>query len=432
MDIDVILNAREARSLLIKKLLDETNHTLVVVKANTPGVEKNTEDAKFIIASIAAFIKYKFEYVEETFYESEDGDFYIFAFDSDGLSVKRDMIKVENRHTLGRLVDLDVYNKQAISRTDLGFTKRKCMICDELAHSCVRQRNHSMTEINEYINEQIKLYKESIKTVKLITESLKEEVTLHPKFGLVTSHSSGIHQDMNVSHFRKSASVLEPYFLERAMVSRLTIDYEVLFKRLRKIGLNAENHMFDETAGVNTHKGAIFVFGLIIGALFMDNSETFRIRLSNLSKYSFEDFELNPETSGLKLYKKHQVLGVRGEMFHGLRSIFDHALPFYESLQLSQDQRLLATLMKLMTVVEDTVQIQKTSLEEFKLLQQEVKRILDLEHFYTDEGHIAYQKLFDETQLKKISPGGCADLLAATIFFLKIKKESFHSLNLSI
>ena len=41
---------------------------------------------------------------------------------------------------------------------------------------------------------------------------------------------------------------------------------EETFPLLRKLGLEAEKTMFSVTDGVNTHKGAVYLFGILLGA----------------------------------------------------------------------------------------------------------------------------------------------------------------------
>lgn len=55
-------------------------------------------------------------------------------------------MKIEDTYPLGRFVDIDVYDsitKRSISRIELGNEERKCYLCDNKAHICVRSRTHS-------------------------------------------------------------------------------------------------------------------------------------------------------------------------------------------------------------------------------------------------------------------------------------------------
>ena len=57
---------------------------------------------------------------------------------ADGCQVKKLMIALEETK-IGRLYDIDVLEKEntKISRKDLGFPERKCLLCDNPACQCV-------------------------------------------------------------------------------------------------------------------------------------------------------------------------------------------------------------------------------------------------------------------------------------------------------
>ena len=102
---------------------------------------------------------------------------------------------------------------------------------------------------------------------KMAKQALLEEVYTAPKPGLVDPYSNGAHDDMDLALFEKSAACLESYFAEMA---RLGMEYwdeqELLFQKIRRVGIQAEKAMFQVTDGVNTHKGAIFTLGILAAA----------------------------------------------------------------------------------------------------------------------------------------------------------------------
>lgn len=103
---------------------------------------------------------------------------------------------------------------------------------------------------------------------KIAVASLKKEVSLAPKPGLVDKYDTGAHDDMDYALFLKSADALYDYFYQTAMLSyQSKKPLPKLFKSVRKLGLAAENEMLAATNGINTHKGAIFSFGLMISAI---------------------------------------------------------------------------------------------------------------------------------------------------------------------
>ncbi|MFA5558005.1 MAG: triphosphoribosyl-dephospho-CoA synthase, partial [Methanofastidiosum sp.] len=102
---------------------------------------------------------------------------------------------------------------------------------------------------------------------ELATRSILLEVSTHPKPGLVTPFSSGAHRDMDFTLFLKSTAVLSQGFKG---VSHFGYNYkgdiQKMLPPLRKLGLEVEKRMFEVTNGVNTQKGLIFLFYLILGA----------------------------------------------------------------------------------------------------------------------------------------------------------------------
>jgi holo-ACP synthase len=81
----------------------------------------------------------------------------------DPLEVKVRTVEIENSHPLGRLIDIDVFKPDgiALSRTELGLSQRKCYLCNDVAHNCVRSHKHSTEEIIEYIENKYINYKEN-------------------------------------------------------------------------------------------------------------------------------------------------------------------------------------------------------------------------------------------------------------------------------
>lgn len=80
-----------------------------------------------------------------------------------GRKVKAELVKLEERHALGRLWNLDVIdvNGDFISRARLGLPGRRCFICDNRAHECSRSKRHSLSELKESIRRRIEDYEQN-------------------------------------------------------------------------------------------------------------------------------------------------------------------------------------------------------------------------------------------------------------------------------
>jgi holo-ACP synthase CitX len=68
--------------------------------------------------------------------------------------------KIEDTHELGRLMDIDVLDADGIpvKRELVGSQPRKCLMCDNEARYCMRNRTHTPQELNAKIQEMIDAY----------------------------------------------------------------------------------------------------------------------------------------------------------------------------------------------------------------------------------------------------------------------------------
>jgi triphosphoribosyl-dephospho-CoA synthase len=92
--------------------------------------------------------------------------------------------------------------------------------------------------------------------------ALLAELETWPKPGLVSHVDSGSHTDMDASTFRASATAIAPFYDQLAVAGAAGSGMNTL----REIGMEAERAMMTATGAVNTHRGAIFGLGLICAA----------------------------------------------------------------------------------------------------------------------------------------------------------------------
>ena len=99
----------------------------------------------------------------------------------------------------------------------------------------------------------------------LATRALKAELNTTPKPGLVDTHDSGAHRDMDHALMMCSIRAMHPYFVRLA-----TLGYDSpelpAHDDIVRIGIETEKAMFKSTGGVNTYKGALFSMGLALTA----------------------------------------------------------------------------------------------------------------------------------------------------------------------
>ncbi|MEG0730377.1 MAG: triphosphoribosyl-dephospho-CoA synthase CitG, partial [Cetobacterium sp.] len=379
--------------------------------------------------------------------QSLEGKTYLFNIDIDSSELKKIAMEIEESHPLGRCVDIDIFNEESklLSRTDFGFSKRKCFICDELAFVCGRSFTHSHEEIklnirNRYEN-YIKIKNKQEQYCDLLADfALKGiilEVSSSPSFGLVSPLTQGSHSDMNFFTFLNSSFAIKPFLKEMSLVGYSSLSIDTIFKKIRIIGISAEENMFSATKGINTHKGMIFLMGISLASVSKAIYENLPFNaiadiISEMCKDILKDFEAleNKEnlTHGEKLYLNYGITGIRGEVKEGLKNIFTGSLNILEnSLKKDSDinKAMIQTLLFLMSVLDDSTILHRHDFKTLEKVKNDAKNILDIGGVYSENGLKAVNDLEKEYIKKRISPGGSADSLAVTLFLKECRDNFF-------
>ena len=73
------------------------------------------------------------------------------------LQAKTMACDIEDRHPLGRLFDIDVLSANGIpmQREQIGRPQRRCLLCNNEARYCMRNRTHTTEQLLEKINEMV-------------------------------------------------------------------------------------------------------------------------------------------------------------------------------------------------------------------------------------------------------------------------------------
>lgn len=161
--LDQLLASREERASFQKELLKSyPGKTLVCLTVIMPGkVKRNLQSLIVAQAALTALVSafgdsmLKLEVRDRpTGYEA-----YLETTLSLG-EAKRKTCSIEDTHPLGRLFDLDVIDADGvpISRETIGQNPRKCLICDNEARYCMRNRTHTLSELSAKIDEMIEAY----------------------------------------------------------------------------------------------------------------------------------------------------------------------------------------------------------------------------------------------------------------------------------
>jgi len=393
--------------------------------------------------------------LREEFRTSGDGPESYISVSLDPLELKRLAVEWESTHPLGELADLDVMDASAkpITRADFGFPPRKCLICENEAAVCSAGQRHEAAIVEARINEILLTSGKTDLAVASAIGRLALTATLYeaaaaPKPGLVDPHSRGAHQDMEYLTFLASAAALGPWFSEFAALGSLHKgEPRDLLPALREAGKTAERDMFAATGGVNTHKGLIFSMGLLCAAAGRlqaagrspDPAACVSGAAAIVRGISERDFaSLGPRpaapgasaptaaatsaqapTVGERLYLAYGVRGIRGEAEDGFPAVIDHALPRLRAglaAGLSWNDAMIDALLVLFTIVDDTNVLGRAGREGLDFLRAGAGSALRLGGMTTPEGRAAIAAMDSLLIERNISPGGCADLLALTVF----------------
>jgi triphosphoribosyl-dephospho-CoA synthase len=260
---------------------------------------------------------------------------------------------------------------------------------------------------------------------RLATRSLYQELALYPKPGLVSLRDNGAHRDMNADTFVRSLFSLRGYFVAIAEAGMR----DAGFPELQQLGIAAESRMLRATRGINTHRGAIFTHGILAAAAgctfvrdIAPSDENLRaIVTANWSRdlRAIAVARAATPSHGQMMAVRHGVTGARGEAMQGFPSVFEIALPALRSaLHRGADisVALLHTFFVLLATTPDTNVLFRGGAEGLRFIQTQACEFLRRGSVFEAGWQERAESLHRQCSAKKLSPGGCADLLAAAWF----------------
>ena len=257
---------------------------------------------------------------------------------------------------------------------------------------------------------------------RLAVRCLHAELTLHPKPGLVSLIDNGSHTDMDAVTFMRSMFALRHYFNTICQAGMA----DAPFSELKRLGIAAEQRMLAATGGVNTHRGAIFSLGLLCAAIGRARAghgilSAAKLRAILLRRWG-EELAAHThagaaDTHGLRVAALYASGGARGEGAQGLPSVFEVGLPALQAaLKAGRDMRCarIDTLFALMAHISDSNVFHRGGADGALTVRHHAQQFLargGTAHPHWHAGALACHRLFIA---RNLSPGGAADLLAAT------------------
>ncbi len=280
VEVKDMMRAREDRANAQYSLLHRDGMTAVSFTLNIAGPYKVFPGVSYCFERGLALLKEAlrkagFEAGEAVISDSFTGLEALFSVRGDAREIKRVCAGLDDSLPMGRLFDLDVLHMgpegfpEKVSREELGFGPRKCLICERPSSDCAAIRRHSAKELAlaaaglilcDFMGSAVK-------------NALIKEVSLTPKPGLVDLNDSGAHRDMDHTSFEMSASAIGPFLYAMAKAGfeqgaeKKDGGLSALAGGIKALGIEAEKAMLGATGGINTHRGAIYSMGIIAASL---------------------------------------------------------------------------------------------------------------------------------------------------------------------
>jgi triphosphoribosyl-dephospho-CoA synthase len=260
------------------------------------------------------------------------------------------------------------------------------------------------------------------------TLALHDELALAPKPGLVTLVDSGSHADMDANTFMRSLFALRRYFVQIAEAGRDGAGFEVL----QRCGIDAEARMLAATGGVNTHRGAIFMLGLLCAAAGAASCESGTPLTPMLLRETLrcrwgESLLLRsrraPSLPGGIAARRYGLRGAAEEAALAFPVLFETAVPALADglgRGLTPQQARLDTLFHVMAVLDDSNLAHRGGLAGLRHAQAAARSFLARGGAGRHDGVAAAQAIGRDFVARRLSPGGAADTLAAACWVLRI------------
>jgi triphosphoribosyl-dephospho-CoA synthase len=258
---------------------------------------------------------------------------------------------------------------------------------------------------------------------RMAVTSLIDEATLTPKPGLVDLRGRGAHRDLNWLLMCHSAWALHPAFCAMAEAGASGVHTLRLREQIGWIGREAEAAMMQATGGINTHRGAIWALGLLVTAAGQRTTAMTAAEIaSRAGEIARHNDRFAPAVTGNKgevARHRYGVGGARAQAQAGFPHVIDIALPcLYDSRRRGDDESTarLNALLAVVAELDDTCVLSRGGSVALTSIQSGAASVLAAGGAASAHGKRALRRLEADMLAQNVSPGGAADLLAATLF----------------
>ncbi|MGO4727665.1 MULTISPECIES: triphosphoribosyl-dephospho-CoA synthase [unclassified Inquilinus] len=251
--------------------------------------------------------------------------------------------------------------------------------------------------------------------------ALIEEAELTPKPGLVDRRGSGAHHDLDLALLHRSARSLRPAFRDMAEAAAGHVPDRFLREELAAIGRDGERAMMAATGGSNAHRGAIWALGLLLaGAVIAGGGGPRRIgNVAGAIARHPDRFAPPAASHGTRVRDLHGVSGARGEAWDGFPHAVAVGLPALRAARgagAGEAEARLDALLAIMATLDDTCLLHRGGQGALDAAQAGARAVLAAGGTAHPAGRARLAALDADLLARWASPGGSADLLAATLF----------------
>lgn len=258
-------------------------------------------------------------------------------------------------------------------------------------------------------------------------DSLLAELDTWPKPGLVSHVDQGSHPDMDASTFEASVAAITPFFARLTQAGAAGAG----MPELRGIGVAAERAMLAATGGINTHRGAIFGLGLLCaaagaaGAAWSDRRDAWcAAGLGEIVRTRWGPSILHGpvplRSHGTQAWLRFGLGGARAQAASGFPHVLEVGLPTLRLARRSEpgdpEAARVQTFFALLAVLDDTNLIHRGGAEGLRFARQAALGFLGdggvAQPGWRGRAAVVHQAFV----ARRLSPGGCADLLAISLF----------------
>jgi triphosphoribosyl-dephospho-CoA synthase len=264
----------------------------------------------------------------------------------------------------------------------------------------------------------------------LARTALVEEPLVWPSFGLVGGDSAGAHADMDYPLLVASAGALEPYFADSVRIGLQPHGRPTqAFEALRAAGILAEGAMLQATRGVNTHKGCVYLMGvLLLGwaraarrgpvgarALFAEAHAAAGPSAAAELRSPYRGFS---ESYGEWALRRHRYRGIRG-IVAGRFAILARGFGWYLRHRHLDRRLVLAQLRsRFFAASEDTCLLKRAGLDETERLRGAARRALAAGGPATAAGRQRLVEIEQAMVARRFSAAAAGDLVAASLLLI--------------